>query len=302
MFAFIMTFAPAFYPSCAATDNALPDTTPAWYRALPALLFAGYLAASLATVQNVPPIGQDPHYHDFADSRSWLGIAYFADVSSNLAIFLAGIAGLAACARRGDEAFGSRFERDIARLFFVAIALTGLGSTWYHLEPDNARLFWDRLPISLAFTTLLAWLVAERAPLGASGRALLLAWIATGPASVLYWHWGELIGRGGDLRFYMLFYPIMFLLPPLLMRLRSTWTHRALYPLAYLAFMLGMAGDLLDKPVFELLGGSVSGHTLKHLFMGLAVALLAAMISRRTRPGVAAESRRRPHETADSRG
>src|SRR3569833_3916671 len=45
------------------------------------------------------PIPQLPHYHEFADQRSWAGIPHAADVLSNLAYLVAGLAGFACMPR-----------------------------------------------------------------------------------------------------------------------------------------------------------------------------------------------------------
>ena len=45
---------------------------------------------------------------------------------------------------------------------FEGVALTALGSGYYHLAPDNARLVWDRLPMTIGFMGLLAAVLAER--------------------------------------------------------------------------------------------------------------------------------------------
>ena len=39
----------------------------------------------------VPPIAQDPAYHDFADERGWLGIPNFGDVVGNALFILFGL-------------------------------------------------------------------------------------------------------------------------------------------------------------------------------------------------------------------
>lgn len=35
--------------------------------------------------------------------------------------------------------------------FFVGVAAVALGSSYYHLKPNDARLIWDRLPVSFFF-------------------------------------------------------------------------------------------------------------------------------------------------------
>lgn len=250
-------------------------------RAAAWLLFPLYVAAALALEWLTGPIAQDPSYHGFADSRGLLGIPNFADVASNLAILIPALMGFSLAFRTNS---GTRFscapERAFSLIFFGALIATALGSTWYHLAPDNDRLLLDRLPIGLAFTALVAWLLAERARLKRGAIAMLVPWLCIGPASVLWWYAGELHGVG-DLRFYLLLYVFAFLVPPLLMRLPSSYSRSGAYWTAYFCFALGMACDRLDHRIFELLGGTVGGHTLKHLLMGLAIGLLVRMLARR---------------------
>ena len=83
---------------------------------------------------------------------------------------------------------------------FAGLVLTFFGSSYYHLRPDNARLVWDRLPMTLVFTSIVAAVIVERVNMPA-GLWLLPGLVATGILSVLQWHWSELRGAG-DLRFY----------------------------------------------------------------------------------------------------
>lgn len=255
--------------------------TPLLARLAPWLLLPLYLAALLVVDHFSAPLPQDPAYHAFADSRALFGIANFADVVSNLAILIPAMIGLIQVQARDAQAcFGSAFERAFATLFFLALVTIGFGSSWYHLAPDNDRLLLDRLPIALAFTSLIAWLIAERSWLRKPAALALLPWIALGPACVLWWYIGETAGAG-DLRPYLVLYAFAFLVPPLLMRMPSQYNRRSDYWAAYLAFVLGMLCDRFDHEIFELLGGMLSGHTLKHLLMGYAVAVLARMLHRR---------------------
>jgi hypothetical protein len=250
---------------------------------LPPLLLPCYALAVLFAFAWLPPLGQDPAYHAFADQRPWAGVPNFADVASNAAMLAAALSGLIVTMRAapGGQTFLRAGERGYALLYFGALVFTSLGSAWYHLAPDNARLFWDRLPLGLAFTALLALLMTERIVIGRAGKVLLALWVLAGPASVLYWHAGELAGHG-DLRPYFLIHVFMFVLPPILLIAAPTpYTHGRLYAWAYLTFLVAMAGDRLDAAVFALTGQVVSGHTLKHLFMGLAIGLLAYMIGTR---------------------
>jgi hypothetical protein len=45
-----------------------------------------------------------------------------------------------------------QFYRDPATLaLFLGIFLTGFGSSYYHWNPNDDTLFWDRLPMTLCF-------------------------------------------------------------------------------------------------------------------------------------------------------
>ncbi|HLA38639.1 MAG TPA: alkaline phytoceramidase, partial [Candidatus Glassbacteria bacterium] len=132
----------------------------------PAILWGVSLAAIVAAAF-LPRIPQDPSYHQFADRRTFFAVPNFFDVASNLPLSLAGLWGFWRIFRR--LLANSRHNPELRRIyllyagFFALVALTGIGSSYYHLAPDNGRLFWDRLPLSLAFMCLLAAVVAERA-------------------------------------------------------------------------------------------------------------------------------------------
>src|SRR5712692_9712484 len=115
------------------------------------IVFLGLMAASLAGLLLLPPIPQVQSYHQFADQRALLGVPNFWNVVSNLPFIAIGAAGLWRC--RDDSA---------TIVLFLGIFLTGFGSTYYHWNPTDGTLFWDRLPMTLAFTAILAGAVEER--------------------------------------------------------------------------------------------------------------------------------------------
>jgi hypothetical protein len=246
-----------------------------------ALLWLLALAA-LAAIALQGPIAQPLEYHDFADGRRLLGVPNMMNVLSNLAFVLVGGLALLAIARHPDLPGGLPALRPAYLLFFVGALLIGLGSGYYHLAPDNARLVWDRLPMTLSFMALVSVVVGEHID-PQLGRRLLLPALALGVGSVLYWWFGESAGRG-DLRPYVAVQFLPMLLLPLIMliyrsrldRTRELWALLGLYALAKLA-------EHADEAIFAL-GGVISGHTLKHLIAAAAMAmLLQALLSRRRR-------------------
>lgn len=207
----------------------------------------------------MPRIPQPQSYHQFADRRSFLGIPNFGDVASNLPFAATGIWGLVFLLR-------SRFSKK-ARIFldgrelwpflfvFAGLLLTAFGSSYYHLAPDNARLVWDRLPMTITFMSMIAAVIAERINLRL-GFWLLPILLFVGLVSVLQWYWSETRGAG-DLRLYAAVIMLAFLFP-------QRYTRSADFGLVIGFYILAKAMELFDKPVFAALHVA-SGHTLKHL-------------------------------------
>jgi hypothetical protein len=147
------------------------------------------VAAGMALLMfRLPPIPQPAWYHQFADQRRWLGIPNFANVISNVAFALVGICGIVFIRRHAGHAFLDPRERWAYYGVFVGLLLTAFGSAYYHLVPNNARLVWDRLPMTIVFGSLVAALITERISVSAGLR--LLPWlIAFGAGSVLQRYW-----------------------------------------------------------------------------------------------------------------
>lgn len=238
--------------------------------------------AMVAAMFAVPRIPQDPGYHNFADTRAWLGVPNVLDVASNLPFLVVGLLGLRFMARERATGDGGAFltpgERQPYWVLFFGVALTGIGSAYYHWAPSNATLFWDRLPMTIAFMALLSAVIAERVNL-ALGRYLLAPLVILGVLSTLYWHVGEQQGVG-DLRPYALVQfgslvaiPLMVLLfPPRYSRTTDLFVAVGWYALA-------KTFEHFDHEIFGIVG--ISGHTLKHLASGLGAWWILRMLERR---------------------
>ena len=212
------------------------------------------------------PIPQDPAYHYFADKRSFLWIPNFGDVMSNLPFVVVGAAGLIFVGK--EEKSPSDYfyppERWVWATFFLSVMLVGFGSGYYHWNPENKTLVWDRLPITVAFTSILAFLILERVR-EKVGLALFPILILGGVGSVLYWSCTEALGRG-DLRPYALvhFFPIVAF-PFFLLFFPARYTQSG-YLWGTLAWYgLSRVCEYYDRALFETLYATASGHTLKHL-------------------------------------
>jgi len=247
-----------------------------WRRAL--FLFLGLgviIAVSLAD-----PVAQDPNYHLFADRSALLSIPNFLNVASNLPFLLVGVLGwrLVYCHPETSTA-----ETKTAwMVFFFGIALTAFGSAYFHLEPNNSTLFWDRLPMTVGFMSLLSIIISEYiSPL--IGRRLLLPLLLVGMASVVYWAYTESLGRG-DLRAYALVQFLPMLLIPLIIIVNRRRSDLGPY-LGWLIifYVAAKLAEQLDYALYSA-GNIMSGHTLKHLLASLAPAsLLYGLMQRRER-------------------
>lgn len=225
----------------------------------------------------VPPVAQDPAYHAFADGRRLLGIPNFWNVVSNAPFLVFGALGLLGLRR---ARFQDPREAWAWAVAFAAAGLVAVGSSYYHLHPDNHTLFWDRLPMTLAFTALLSAAIAERIHARA-GSALLFPFLVLGVLAINVWRRGEFTGVG-DLRFYILvqFYP-MLLIPLLMALFPARYTRSGDMAWAVLAYLVAKLLELQDPEVFRLTGGILGGHALKHLAASLSIAALAWMVARR---------------------
>ena len=242
-------------------------------------IIAGVIVVAVTVAARLPPIPQDPAYHAFADTRSVGAIPNFWNVVSNVGFVAVGLAGLAwfgGAGRRLERSLRDGWERTAGMVFAAGVALIGVGSAYYHWAPDNDRLVWDRLPMTLVFMSLFALAVGDRIGT-AAGRWLLAPLLVLGPASVFVWHVGEQAGHG-DLRLYGLvqFLP-MLLIPLLLLLFPARYTGAGSWWTALGLNGVGKLAELADRAVLAVLG--VSGHTLKHVLMAIATALVLRMLA-----------------------
>ena len=238
----------------------------------------GLLATVCIAVALQPPVPQDLRYHVFADTTMIGGIANGLNVLSNFPFFMIGAIGLEMAIRSGrSREPGGRWKRVAMILMFAGVLLIALGSGWYHLEPANRTLLWDRLPMTVVFMMFFALMIGDR--IGSSiGRRLYLPLLLVGIVSVLYWYLGERSGTG-DLRPYVVVQFAPMLLLPLIALLypagefdtRDFWIILLLYGAAKVV-------EIGDSRIFEATAHVVSGHTLKHLLAAAATGWMLRLI------------------------
>jgi hypothetical protein len=251
----------------------MTDARPLWKWVVLAVATAATLGATLC----FRPIHQDPSYHDFADQRALLGIPHALDVLSNLPFLVVGVWGLCNIFASRPARFDAAWERWPWALFMAGVFLTGLGSSYYHYDPRNDTLFWDRLPMTLGFSAFLGIAFIERAD-ARWGARLFAPIVVLGVASLLY-------GQSTDLRFYFLLQGWAVLLVALLALLfPSRYTGTRELVAALVLYGAAKLFETLDVRIFGI-GGIVSGHTLKHLAAGVGAWRLAVMLRKRRPAG-----------------
>jgi len=246
-------------------------------------IVVGVSAAAVVGVALLPRTAQNLAYHRFADVRTMWDVANALNVLSNVPFVVVGLMGLAAVLRgwgRADEHFIEVRDRWPYAIFFAGVTLTCFGSSYYHLAPDNARLVWDRLPMTLGFMSLFAAMIGERISLRA-GMALLGPLNLAGLASVVYWWWTESHGAG-DLRPYIAvqFFPLLAI-PLMLVMFAGRYTRTVDIWVAVGWYGAAKVLELLDGQIYRGAGGVVSGHSLKHVAAAAAAWWVLRMLERR---------------------
>ncbi|MBE90700.1 MAG: alkaline phytoceramidase [Rhodospirillaceae bacterium] len=245
-------------------------------------ILVGILIVLIVGALLLAPLPVDPNYHNFAARRSIWGIPNFSDVASNLPFGIFGLMGLwLVLGSSGRTIFKARYHAVPYVIFFGAVCAITIGSSHYHWAPANGPLFWDRLPIAIAFMGLFAAFLADR--IGQRvGIFFLMPLLILFASGSMLWDLGH-IRQGGDLRFYALvqIYPIITL--PLLCWLfpKSHYTTTKHMLLMVGWYVLAKILEVLDWSTYDFLGGVVSGHTLKHLVASMSVFTVILMLKSR---------------------
>jgi Ceramidase len=222
----------------------------------------------IALVTAAQPIAQDPAYHGFADQRTVFGVPNGLNVLSNLPFLLVGLASL----RTALRTVGAR---NSWATHFAGTAAVCLGSAYFHWEPNNATLVWDRIPMTVAFMGLFIALLSEH--IERNIEAVLLApALVIGVGSVLWWAYS------GDLRLYVWvqFGPLLAI-PVLIVFFKGPYSHRycLLYGLGF--YVAAKLAEMWDRQIFEMTGQWLSGHSLKHVLAAGAPLCILLMLKRR---------------------
>lgn len=231
-----------------------------------ALVFIGFFIGFFSQDQ----IRQRQDYHLFADQIDLFGIPHGWDVLTNLIFIVVGTQGLILCLKQRHKLLAAKSWI----VFFASILLIGPGSAYYHWDPNNVTLVWDRLPMGVGFMALYLILMIEH--LNPKWEIALIPFSLLGLTSVLVWAMLD------DLRLYFWVQFSTFLTIPLILLLfRSSLPHRSGYYYCFLFYLLAKITEHLDHQIYQLTAQTVSGHNLKHLLAGAGIWFLVDMIRKR---------------------
>jgi hypothetical protein len=205
------------------------------------------------------PISQPQEYHDFADDREILGVPNALDVMSNLAIIYPGVVGLAFIHE-------SRNRSQVSGMI-----LTFAGSVWFHLDPTDSTMLWDRLGMSVVIGSCISLLIHDMWDRNLAAKIHLPIIIAS-IVSVLWWPVFD------DLRVYFIVKHHPFILFPIFLLCgRRIYDKVSGYYWGLSMFLLATIFEFADQQIFEITG-IISGHTLKHIAAGIGLWFLMVMI------------------------
>lgn len=206
------------------------------------------------------PIEQNEDYHNFSDALTIGGIPNFWNVISNFPFLMVGLFGIFRL-KKMDRA-NLQFLT-----FFIGICLVAIGSGYYHLNPNNSTLVWDRLPMTIVFTALMSIVISEFIDFK-KGKMLLIPFLIIGIISVIYWV------KLDDLRLYALvqFYPILAI-PIILFLFKSEENSPKGFWLLLITYIMAKLFETYDYEIHNTLK-LISGHPLKHLSASVGVYLL----------------------------
>ena len=223
------------------------------------------LAAFFIIAAMIGPIEQYAHYHDFADQKTWLSVPYGKDVWSNLGFLWIGFWGMWQLKRH-------RINVLSAYVSMAAMMLTAFGSAYYHVNPNDWTLIWDRLPISLVCAGLISSTITHLKP---TTKTMWLdtALIAVAILGVAVWH------VNGDLRWYLgLQLWCVLVLPYWLMASGTAKPIQWAMLAAIFWYVLAKITESTDVWIWQHTQQLISGHTLKHLLASVALYEMAKAI------------------------
>ncbi|MBN8827742.1 MAG: hypothetical protein J0H68_03435 [Sphingobacteriia bacterium] len=230
-------------------------------------------------------IGQipQPHgYNNFADKREFFNIPFFLNVISNLTFIIPGAYWFYYFNKYKKftyEKFASKAEFSAYSFFFIFLVFTGIGSAYYHTHPNNQSLYFDRLPETLTLMALTYAIYLERVSYKLGDKLIVVVILAT-ITCVAWWELSE-AHNSSDLRPIIFIQAFPILVPIMLWFYPNKFNETSYLILSLILFVFARIGEVYDKEIFALTDHFISGHSLKHIFGGIAGAFIGFYLNKR---------------------
>jgi hypothetical protein len=223
------------------------------------LLYA-ITAVAIIAIFFINPIRQNQDYHHFADGKNLIGINNFWNVISNLPFVIIGIYGLLLV----NKSMKKELLFPNYSWFFIGIFLTGFGSAYYHYNPNDTTLIWDRLPMTISFMSFFSIIIGTFID-EKFKKQQLYYFLSIGFASILYWV------KFDDLKPYALvqFLPINLIILILILSHKNKEFKKYFWQII-LYYIVAKILESADLWVYNHTNQIISGHSLKHLAAAVA--------------------------------
>jgi hypothetical protein len=194
-------------------------------------------------------------------------------VITNLPFEIIGLAGLFIFLRTQPE---NKYASVPYVILFIGVMGIGFGSAWYHYNPNNETLVWDRIPMTITFMSYFSIIITHYIN-RRLGLLILFPLLCIGVFSVFYWYITEQNGIG-DLRLYawVQFYP-MLCIPLILFLYPASRLIRLKIVTVILVYAIAKMAEHADEAIFNSLQ-VISGHSLKHVLASASVLLILLTI------------------------
>lgn len=210
------------------------------------------------------------NYHHFVDTRSVLGIHNLMDVMSNLPFLFVGSLMLWSYNKN------NKINHSLSLLIIsLGTILVGFGSAYYHWNPTDGTLLWDRLPMAIVFSGIMTYAIQKLAllPKEINVKQFEISYLLLSLSSVLIWYVGTLFNHNWLALYVFIQFGGMILLCYLAGSSYSIQNKALLNTILKVITIYALAKitEYYDGLIFHLDTNLISGHTIKHLLSGLAL-------------------------------
>uniref|UniRef100_A0A7N0VCP5 Ceramidase n=1 Tax=Kalanchoe fedtschenkoi TaxID=63787 RepID=A0A7N0VCP5_KALFE len=252
----------------------LKDQPPKWKRHRTWVVSLGCCLCMLIFL--TPKVPHSPRFHLYADKRNFLGVPNTLNVITNFPFLIVGVLGFVLCLQGSFFVISLKGEAVGWTLFYLGIAGVAFGSAYYHIKPDDTRLMWDTLPMTISYSALLSCLLVERVGIR-TGIACLIPLLGLAFLCTCYERTLD------DLRLCMIFQLIpCVIIPMVTFFYPSKYTHSRYWLWSAGAYVLARFEAVADQKIYRANHYVISGHSLGHLCLVMVPILLSIMLTFRS--------------------